>query len=303
MMTDIASIPIFPASRPLDLVDKPLFDALFAALQPQISELTFAGLYLFRQAHCYRICRVAEVVVVLGRGYDGSDYAMPPLTSEPAAVIAALLAAGLTLYGLEKSWIEQHLVPGTFQVIADRDNFDYLYRREELATLTGRRFHKKQNRVHYFARRHEHQVEPYGPQHLVGSLALLTEWSRLHSDSNSGSLAAEIVACTEALQQSEPLGLQGVVVLVGERVVAFALGEKLNRETAVCHFEKVDPFLDGVGQLVNREFARLLFTDCPVLNREQDLGEAGLREAKLSYHPVALVEKCRIVPVKGYPLH
>ncbi len=300
-MNDIATIPIYPASRPLDLADKPLLDALFAALQPQISEFTFAGLYLFRPAHGYQVCRVAEVMVLLGRGYDGSDYALPPLTAEPAATIAALLAAGLTLYGLERDWIEQHQLPGTIQVVADRDNFDYLYRRAELATLTGRRFHKKQNRVHYFTRRHEHQVERYGAQHLAGSLALLAEWARLHPGSDSGSLAAEIAACTGALEQCEPLGLQGVVVLVGERVVAFALGEQLNRETAVCHFEKVDPFLDGVGQLVTREFARLLFTDCPVLNREQDLGEAGLREAKLSYHPFALVEKCRIIPANGYP--
>lgn len=295
-MNDIAAIPLFPAGRPLDLADMPLLDVLLADLQPRISELTFAGLYLFRQVHGYRVCRVAEVVVLLGRGYDGSDYALPPLTAEPAATIAVLLAAGLTLYGLERNWIEQHQLPGTLQIFADRDNFDYLYRREELAMLTGRRFHKKQNRVHYFTRRHDHRVERYGPQYLAGSLALLAEWARLHPGSDGGSLAAEIVACTGALQQSDTLGLQGVVVLVGERVVAFALGEQLNQETAVCHFEKADPFLDGAGQLVNREFARLLFTECSMLNREQDLGEAGLREAKLSYHPFEMIEKCRIAP-------
>jgi hypothetical protein len=84
-----------------------------------------------------------------------------------------------------------------------------------------------------------------------------------------------------------------VVVTVDGVVKAFAMGERLNRETAVCHFEKADPFMEGLSQLVNREFSRMLFSDCRYINREQDLGEAGLRNAKLSYHPVELVKKYR----------
>ena len=89
------------------------------------------------------------------------------------------------------------------------------------------------------------------------------------------------------------LGLEGVVVLVEEKVKAFALGERLNSETSVCHFEKGDPFLDGIYQLVDREFSRLLFTGCTYINREQDLGMMNLRGSKLSYHPVEMVKKFR----------
>jgi hypothetical protein len=77
-------------------------------------------------------------------------------------------------------------------------------------------------------------------------------------------------------------------------VRAFAIGERLNGDTAVCHFEKADHFMEGLSQLVNREFCRLLFSDCTYVNREQDLGEPGLRNAKLSYHPVELVKKYRM---------
>jgi hypothetical protein len=83
-------------------------------------------------------------------------------------------------------------------------------------------------------------------------------------------------------------------VTVEGAVRAFAVGERLNRETAVCHFEKADYFMEGLSQLVNREFARLLFTGCRYINREQDLGEPGLRIAKLSYHPAELVKKFRV---------
>ena len=90
------------------------------------------------------------------------------------------------------------------------------------------------------------------------------------------------------------LGLSGLTVLVEGKVKAFVLGERLNRETSVCHFEKADPFLDGLYQLVDREFNRRFFIDCTWVNREQDLGEPNLRESKLSYHPVELVTKLRI---------
>jgi hypothetical protein len=137
-------------------------------------------------------------------------------------------------------------------------------------------------------------VELYGRNHLAGALALLDEWFRVRGEMESPSIAQEVAATREALELADSLGLTGVVVLVEGGVKAFALGERLNETTSVCHFEKSDPFLEGVSQLVDREFNRLLFTDCTFVNREQDLGEPGLRSAKLSYHPVELVKKFRV---------
>ncbi|MBP1751231.1 MAG: hypothetical protein H6Q57_67, partial [Geobacteraceae bacterium] len=86
----------------------------------------------------------------------------------------------------------------------------------------------------------------------------------------------------------------GLVVLVEGVVKAFVLGEKLNDTTSVCHFEKADPFLEGLYQLVDREFCRRCFTECTYVNREQDLGEPNLRVSKLSYHPVELIKKYKV---------
>jgi hypothetical protein len=134
----------------------------------------------------------------------------------------------------------------------------------------------------------------FSAQHLCGCLQLLDEWARVAEVEDNRSFGLEMDATAGALTQADVLGLKGVVVTVEGTVRAFALGERLNRETAVCHFEKADHFMEGLSQLVNREFARLLFTDCRYINREQDLGEPGLRNAKLSYHPVELVKKFRV---------
>lgn len=284
-------IPQYPASRPLSLEDKLLLDDHLERLQPRVSELTFAGLFLFRRAHDYHLTYVHNSLVLLGKGYDSRRYFLPPLGGDVASALDVLFGCGLELYGADEAFVAQHLMNRGLQVTETRDSFDYLYLREELANLPGNRFHKKKNRINYFSTRHNHAVEIFSPLHRCGCLTLLGMWYSMAENEGNISLDLELEATSEAITMAEELGLEGIVISVGGVVKAFALGERLNRETAVCHFEKADPFMEGLSQLVNREFAAQLFTDCRYINREQDLGEPGLRNAKLSYHPVELVKK------------
>lgn len=286
-------IPPYPASRPLTLADKPLLDRLCTELQPCISELTFAGLYLFRNAHDYRLTSLEDSLIVLGKGYDGTEYFLPPLGGDSASSLKIMFADGHSLYGADDRFVAGYSSDTALQITELRDSHDYLYLREELASLPGSRFHKKKNRINYFTSRHDYSVALFSTEHRNSCLELLDSMNQA-SRNDSSSLRAEMAAAAEALRNIELLELEGVVITVNSRVVAFALGERLNRETAVCHFEKADPFTEGLYQLVNREFARLLFQECRYLNREQDLGEAGLRSAKLSYHPVELVKKYQV---------
>jgi len=287
-------IPLHPAARPLELADRELLQGHFRALQPLVSELTFANLFLFRRVHHYTVTRVAGSLVIFGRGYDGRPYFLPPLSGDRGGTARRLLLEGHVLYGADERFLAENIAGEEFIRSEDRDNDDYLYLRSELAELPGHRFHKKKNRINYFTSRHNFTVEPYSGRHLSGALQLLEEWQRVHDDEKNSSLAAETAATREGLELAAELGLSGVVVLIDGRVAAFALGELLNATTAVCHFEKAGPFHEGLAQLVNREFSRSQPADCTCINREQDLGETGLREAKLSYHPVAMVRKYRV---------
>jgi uncharacterized protein len=287
-------IPHYPEERPLELTDKTVLDTVFAALQPRVSELTFANLYLFRKAHSYRLSMVGDALVIFGHGYDAAPYFLPPVTGNGEVALERLLAEGMTLYGADEPLIESFRGKSGIEILEDRDNFDYLYLREELAELPGNRFHKKKNRFNYFTARHDFAIEQYSERYLDGCERLLDEWGRVHAESAGGSAVVEIEANREALGMAGDLGLEGLVVLVEGEVKGLVLGERLNNETSVCHFEKADPFLDGLYQLIDREFNRRLFTDCTYVNREQDLGEPNLRQSKLSYHPVELIRKFRV---------
>jgi hypothetical protein len=289
------NIPFYPESRTIQLEDKHLFDALFQSIQPCVSEYTFANLYLFRHAHSYRLARVKASYVVLGKGYAGDEYFLPPLGKDECSTLSTLFDNGLVLYGCDERFVERCLAGREdVEIAEERDAFDYLYLRRELAELPGNRYHKKKNRVHYFESRHAYSVEPFSQVHREGALRLIDEWLRVRSEVESCSLRPEAEAAAEAVEMAGQLGLEGVVILVEGTLKAFVLGEQLNADTSVCHFLKADPFLDGLYQLADREFNRCCFTNCTYVNREQDLGEQNLRTSKLSYHPCDLVKKFRI---------
>jgi uncharacterized protein len=288
-------IPQFPQSRDVLLEDRSWLAPLFWELQPRISELTFANIFLFRKVHEYRLTSVQDSVVALGKGYDGTDYFLPPLSGDIGGAAVTLVDRGLTLYGADDLFLERYLKGRELLITEDRDNFDYLHIKEEMALLHGRAYHRKKNHVNYFMLRHRYEVESYDrDRHLEGAQTLLAEWFRVRSAMEAGAVQGEVCGAAEALRLDRELGLQGIVVIVDGAVKGFALGEQLNRETAVCHFEKGDLFIDGLSQFLDREFARLLFTECRYINREQDLGSESLRQSKLSYRPIELVKKYRV---------
>lgn len=288
------NIPEYPGKRPIALSDGDLLKSILGALQPEVSELTFANLYLFRHVHNYHLSILDNSLIVSGTGYDGTLYMLPPLSGDRGVVARKLLDYGHQLYGVDEGFFKSELDGFGYLMIADRDNDDYIYLRSDLSDLPGNRYHKKKNRINYFISRHDFTVEPFSHSHFQSALRLMDRWERTRIGVFNNSLQAEISANREAIALFDQIGLSGVVIIVEGEVAAFALGERLNSETVVCHFEKADPFMEGIGQLINREYSRNLPDSCIYINREQDLGESGLRAAKNSYHPVGMITKFRV---------
>jgi hypothetical protein len=138
-------IPLYPSSRHLEIADRSLLQDRFHDLQPMVSELSFANLFLFRHIHRYLLTTVNNSLVISGCGYDGHSYVLPPLSGNVGETARRLLDEGEILYGADERFVAEHLSASRYTVFTDRDNDDYLYLSSELAELPGKRFHKKKN--------------------------------------------------------------------------------------------------------------------------------------------------------------
>ena len=107
-------------------------------------------------------------------------------------------------------------------------------------------------------------------------------------------LASEDVAIKEIFSLIDILPVFGGVIFINGKIEAFTLAEKLVENTAVVHFEKANPEIDGLYQLINHWFCQNALKDYTYVNREQDLGIEGLRRAKQSYYPCKMVSKYKI---------
>ncbi len=109
------------------------------------------------------------------------------------------------------------------------------------------------------------------------------------------SILDEDAAARELLENFGALNLCGCAIFVGGEVAAFSVGERLNRDTLVMHLEKADTSFAGSYQTMSRLSAqRAVEMGYTYINKEEDLGLANLRKAKMSYHPAKMVSKYEI---------
>lgn len=180
-------------------------------------------------------------------------------------------------------------------VVEERRNWDYIYVRKDLVELKGNRFHKKKNLLRQFKKKYDYRYLPFGPHLIEAAMAMQDDWCNWRDCESSTILSAENRSVHKILTHWDDLqGLTGGVIQVEDLIVAYTIAEALSADTIVIHYEKGCPDFKGVYQAINQMFLEHLDGDYQWVNREQDLGEEGLRKAKLSYNPVKFLKKYRV---------
>ncbi len=79
---------------------------------------------------------------------------------------------------------------------------------------------------------------------------------------------------------------------VDNNPAGWCLGESVAKgRMFAVHFEKGLERYKGIYQFINQAFAASLPKHYLYINREQDLGDEGLRQAKTTYRPCGFVRK------------
>ncbi len=170
----------------------------------------------------------------------------------------------------------------------DDGDSDYIYRREDLATLPGTQYHKKRTHINGFLRKNNDiKFAELTPDNRADALAVAEEWMNMQEESPA--LHHEFRAIENALLHREQLKIEGGIVYSGGKAVAMALYSQINSNVTDIHYEKCIPAYRDAYAFINREIAAATHTQW--LNREEDLNIEGLRKAKHSYHPALILKK------------
>lgn len=297
------------------LEDREWILPLVGAAEKLNCEYTFANMFLW-SSHG-RIACIDGYLVVRYPGNNTANYLFPcgpkdgPLLQVLDKLVAQAESEGLgtCFYGMsqeEAQMLCRHFA-GRFHCRPSRNHFDYLYEIDRLADLRGKKLQAKRNHINRFQENHpDWHVEPLTREWMPQVRAFLENWYANHAEPGKPGhdYAAESFALNRAIENYEQLELEGLALIADGRLMAFTMGSPIRDTAFDIHFEKADPEIQGSYPLINREFARYLREKYPsvtMLNREDDMGLPGLRQAKESYYPDLLLEKY-IGEMEGYAL-
>ncbi|UTC50610.1 DUF2156 domain-containing protein [Treponema sp. OMZ 855] len=272
--------------------------AIKADLQQQkdgMSELTFGSLYFFRNTYKYKISRFNErTLIFLGEEQKKAFFFIigDPL---PLATLKELYNDCAYWKLISESYLTDNAA--FFQNLKeppteDRDNFDYLYTRLSLSTLSGKQLHKKKNHVNGFLSNYpDFTLKKLDSDTKKDASKILDIWATEQTNLQE----TDYEAAQQALALPQIADFLSLILYVQGVPVAWCLAELAAQgATAVVHFEKARTDFRGSYQYINYAFAQSLPEHVVYINREQDLGDEGLRHAKMSYKPEGFVKKYRL---------
>lgn len=263
-------------------------------------EYSFVNLYLWgRQTAAF----VGEHLAFFSHFYGRSVYPYPVGQGDVKPVLDAIIADArergipcrlTSLTPADREEVER-LYPGRFHFYSSRDSFDYVYAIDDLADMRGRKFQKKRNHVNRFRVGFpDWAVQPLTGDNIPLAAAFVRGWFAGREEDMDFRL--EKLAIGRAFAHFDALGLEGLLLTAGGRVLGVTMGSRLSADTFDIHFEKAAEDADGAYPAIAQAFAVYLREQHPevrYLNREDDMGIEGLRRSKLSYNPVKLIEKTK----------
>jgi len=293
-----------PDIRSLTLADRSLVTEYLHRYPPEISEHTFTNLFIWQPSRPVYLTEIDNSLVFLVKSVSGEgeyilygppvgNIIIPEIISAFGSSLRGGNASGLRVIGAVRipDRNTESLPPVKYVVNEDRDNADYVYMVSDLAEIAGRRFSKKRNKIKQCLNKHLCEYVPITSELIAECEIMQENWCNTRDCGRNPGLCNEANAIAEAFAHFKDFGLLGGAIRVDGIIQAYAIAEELHSGTAVWHFEKAMANIPGLGQLINQWFSKYGLSDFDFVNREQDLGVPGLRQAKKSYFPHHMVKK------------
>ena len=282
------------------LTDRDAAAAAANACHARENDVSFVNIYLLRRKYGTEIAFHDGFLLRRYRaGIRAGCYGFPVGTGDLPAALHLMQADAaaqnhpfrMTLLTQEQCRILAEIAPDAYDFAPMEGYTEYLYRRESLALLRGTKYHGKRNHIAQFWRAYpDAEIQPLIPENVQFAVEIEQKWLGAKSNPEEPSLLAERDAIEEAAANWEALGLTGLLLYADGKPVGMTAVSEISAGVCDIHFEKVAPGYPHAWSVVTNEMAKCL-RGAEFLNREEDLGETGMRASKQSYHPDLLIEK------------
>lgn len=262
-------------------------------------EYTFTNNFIWSEVYGVEVGQVYDCGIIRYHEQGNMMYSFPFGNGDKKKAVELLCRIcaehqqKLCLYPLVEEERKQLIswFPGEFEIDADRSDFDYVYTVEKLSTLRGKKLHGKRNHIARFMDDDDWSYEALTIENRDECRRMAKQWINQREEKWNAEMEQEMQVLEKAFTYYEELGLFGGVLRKKGSIVAFTIGERLNSDTMVVHFEKAFPELQGAYPMINQQFVLHEGKDFTYVNREEDTGDLGLRKAKMSYYPDILLKK------------
>ncbi len=285
--------------KPISIEDKAIIESYLKECGTENCSFSFANMFCWQQLYKSEWKIIDNFLVMRMRINGGNDvgYSFPMGSGERRGVIEKLIeyeqlkGERLVLAGMCQKKRDKLLeyFPNRFLTNSSLAYEEYLYEAEKLRTLSGKHLQQKRNHVNKFKSLYpNYEFNKLTEKYFDDCIKLADQWREGHDDQST--IKHEKIAMEYAFANFEALALQGGVLIVDGRVIAFTYGSGMSEKMFITHMEKADSSYQGVFAMINQLFANTLDPKYVIINREEDLGIAGLRQAKRSYNPVAKIK-------------
>ncbi len=280
--------------KKIQLEDKSIFDTHYQHHPPMHSGELFTTMISWAEYVEYHYAKIQDSIIILSKDSNGTVLHAPSGTFDQdlLAQVMKLAKKEDCIFGFikktEKDYLSKHYP--TLKIIEDRDYFDYVYRASDLAELPGTKYGKIRNRLNKFTKNFSYATEEITQNNMDEVNEFLKRWCLWKDCSSDELLENERKAIIYSMKHYFDFNLKGLALRIDGTIQAIAVYEKMNPDTVVVHFEKGSPDYDGIYKAINMETAQRVRHLVPFIDREEDVGIPGLRQAKLSYHPDHFIE-------------
>ncbi|MFA4967853.1 MAG: phosphatidylglycerol lysyltransferase domain-containing protein, partial [Candidatus Margulisiibacteriota bacterium] len=287
--------PKYPNFKPIELSDQEIISHHLALSERKICELNLANFIIWTDFDNSYLTLIHDNLCVLINPLTEPAYFLEPLGKNKIIETTEACLKHIGKISRASSDFISHLPHGRFHAVCIRSQFDYVYGVKDLAELKGKKYDGKRNHLKRFLKHFpDHHFVALKPDHKADAFKLFDRWFEFRKDSKffpKLAYLAQKSALETSFNNFHRLGLSGGAVFGHDRLLGFFIGSRLNHDTIDLHFLYSDPEVQGAYQFLLRKACGKTFSSFKYINLEQDLGIPGLRQSKLSNHPVRLEQK------------